>query len=135
MHGLDDQSTALVKEHWWIVVVADDAGGVSSACHEGESACLVARVISSPVVSVRTSVFDQHVDCDRGAAFGECHVVELLQGISVHREAEEVKPEILRAEGDAQPAVLRALGQSEAIEKVLRAIHDADVDDQVLAYQ
>ena len=43
--------------------------------------------------------------------------------------------EILRAEGDAQAAVLRAQGQAEAIEKVFRAIHDADADDQVLAYQ
>ena len=31
--------------------------------------------------------------------------------------------------------MLRAQGQSEAIEKVFKAIHDADADDQVLAYQ
>ena len=43
--------------------------------------------------------------------------------------------EILRAEGDAQASVLRAQGQAEAIEKVFKAIHDADADDQVLAYQ
>jgi len=42
--------------------------------------------------------------------------------------------EILRAEGDAQ-AVLRAKGEAEAIEKVFKAIHDADADDRVLAYQ
>lgn len=43
--------------------------------------------------------------------------------------------EILRAEGDAQAAVLRANGEAEAIEKVFKAIHDADADDRVLAYQ
>lgn len=39
------------------------------------------------------------------------------------------------ATGDAQAAVLRAKGESEAIEKVFKAIHDADADDRVLAYQ
>lgn len=43
--------------------------------------------------------------------------------------------EILRAEGDAQAAILRAKGEAEAIEKVFKAIHDADADDRVLAYQ
>jgi len=43
--------------------------------------------------------------------------------------------EILRAEGDAQAAVLRAKGEAEAIEKVFKAIHDADADDRVLAYE
>lgn len=43
--------------------------------------------------------------------------------------------EILRAEGDAQAAVLRAKGEAEAIEKVFKAIHDANADDRVLAYQ
>lgn len=43
--------------------------------------------------------------------------------------------EILRAEGDAQAAVLRAQGEAEAIQKVFNAIHDADPDDKVLAYQ
>jgi regulator of protease activity HflC (stomatin/prohibitin superfamily) len=43
--------------------------------------------------------------------------------------------EILRAEGDAQAAVLRAQGEAEAIEKVFKAIHVADADDRVLAYQ
>jgi len=43
--------------------------------------------------------------------------------------------EILSADGDAQAAVLRAKGEAEAIEKVFKAIHDADADDRVLAYQ
>jgi regulator of protease activity HflC (stomatin/prohibitin superfamily) len=43
--------------------------------------------------------------------------------------------EILRAEGDAQAVVLRAKGEAEAIEKVFKAIHDADADDRVLAYE
>ena len=47
----------------------------------------------------------------------------------------ERQGEILRAEGDAQAAVLRAQGEAEAIAKVFNAIHEADPDDRVLAYQ
>lgn len=43
--------------------------------------------------------------------------------------------EILVAEGDAQAAVLRAQGEAEAIQKVFNAIHEANADDRVLAYQ
>lgn len=43
--------------------------------------------------------------------------------------------EILRAEGDAQAAVLRADGEAAAIEKVFAAVHDANPDEKVLAYQ
>jgi regulator of protease activity HflC (stomatin/prohibitin superfamily) len=43
--------------------------------------------------------------------------------------------EILVAEGDAQAAVLRAQGEAEAIQKVFKAIHEADADDRVLAYE
>ena len=47
----------------------------------------------------------------------------------------ERQGEILRAEGDAQAAVLRAQGEAEAIAKVFNAIHEANPDDRVLAYQ
>jgi regulator of protease activity HflC (stomatin/prohibitin superfamily) len=43
--------------------------------------------------------------------------------------------EILRAEGDAQAAILRAEGEAEAIKKVFGAVHDANPDEKVLAYQ
>jgi regulator of protease activity HflC (stomatin/prohibitin superfamily) len=43
--------------------------------------------------------------------------------------------EILRAEGDAQAAILRAEGEAKAIEQVFAAIHKANPDDKVLAYQ
>ncbi|MEY3278511.1 MAG: hypothetical protein RLZZ426_997 [Actinomycetota bacterium] len=43
--------------------------------------------------------------------------------------------EILRAEGDAQAAILRAQGEAEAIVKVFKAIHEANPDEKVLAYQ
>lgn len=43
--------------------------------------------------------------------------------------------EILVAEGDAQATVLRAQGEAEAIQKVFKAIHEANADDRVLAYQ
>jgi len=43
--------------------------------------------------------------------------------------------EILRAEGDAQASVLRAEGEAIAIQKVFDAIHLANPDEKVLAYQ
>lgn len=43
--------------------------------------------------------------------------------------------EILRAEGDAQAAILRADGEAEAIRKVFNAVHEANPDEKVLAYQ
>jgi regulator of protease activity HflC (stomatin/prohibitin superfamily) len=42
---------------------------------------------------------------------------------------------ILTAEGEAQAAVLRAKGEAEAIAKVFEAIHAANPDDKVMAYQ
>jgi regulator of protease activity HflC (stomatin/prohibitin superfamily) len=43
--------------------------------------------------------------------------------------------EILRAEGDAQAAVLRADGEAAAIKLVFDAVHAANPDEKVLAYQ
>jgi regulator of protease activity HflC (stomatin/prohibitin superfamily) len=43
--------------------------------------------------------------------------------------------EILNAEGDARARVLRADAEAEAINRVFSAIHTADADPQVLAYQ
>ena len=43
--------------------------------------------------------------------------------------------EILRAEGDAQAAILRADGEAAAIKIVFGAVHDANPDEKVLAYQ
>ena len=43
--------------------------------------------------------------------------------------------EILRAEGDAQAAILRADGEAAAIKKVFGAVHEANPDEKVLAYQ
>ena len=47
----------------------------------------------------------------------------------------ERQAEILRAEGDAQAAILRADGEAAAIKKVFGAVHDANPDEKVLAYQ
>ena len=43
--------------------------------------------------------------------------------------------EILRAEGDARAAVVRADGEAAAIQTVFEAIHQADPDPKLLAYQ
>jgi len=75
VHGLDDDARVLVKEHRWIVVIADNSGGVSSTRHKGESTRRVARVITRSVIAVHTSVLDQHVDSDRGAALRQPHVL------------------------------------------------------------
>jgi hypothetical protein len=42
---------------------------------------------------------------------------------------------ILRAEGERQSAILRAEGQAQAIETVFGAIHQANPDPMVMAYQ
>ncbi|MHB1738621.1 MAG: SPFH domain-containing protein [Actinomycetes bacterium] len=42
---------------------------------------------------------------------------------------------ILTAEGDAQAKVLRADGEAQAIQKVFQAVHEADPDPKLLAYQ
>ncbi|MFM2438347.1 MAG: hypothetical protein RLZ55_1166 [Actinomycetota bacterium] len=47
----------------------------------------------------------------------------------------EKQSAILKAEGDRQAAILRAQGESEALANVVATIHDAGVDDKVLAYQ
>ncbi|MEO6203997.1 MAG: SPFH domain-containing protein [Mycobacteriales bacterium] len=42
---------------------------------------------------------------------------------------------ILRAQGDAEAAVLRAEGESKAITTVYLALHEANIDDRMLAYK
>lgn len=42
---------------------------------------------------------------------------------------------ILQAQGDAEAAVLRAQGEAAAIETVYAALHQADLDDRMLAYK
>ncbi len=42
---------------------------------------------------------------------------------------------ILRAQGEAEAAVLRAEGEARAILTVYGALHDANIDDRLLAYQ
>ena len=42
---------------------------------------------------------------------------------------------ILRADGEAQAAVLRATGEASAIQQVFDAVHAANPDEKVLAYQ
>jgi regulator of protease activity HflC (stomatin/prohibitin superfamily) len=47
----------------------------------------------------------------------------------------EKQSAILRAEGSAQAAILEAQGEAKAIQQVVDAIHAADPDSKVLAYQ
>jgi regulator of protease activity HflC (stomatin/prohibitin superfamily) len=47
----------------------------------------------------------------------------------------EKQASILKAEGDARAAVLRADGEGQAIHTVFKAVHEADADPKLLAYQ
>lgn len=47
----------------------------------------------------------------------------------------EKQSAILRAQGEAEAAVLRSQGEAKAIKQVVDAIHEADPDPAVLAYQ
>ena len=51
------------------------------------------------------------------------------------RAERDKRAAILTAEGDAQAAILRAEGEAAAIKKVFGAVHDANPDEKVLAYQ
>ena len=69
---------------------------------------------------------------DRRAAILTAEGVKQSQILTAQGEQQAA---ILRAEGDKQSAVLRATGEAEAVKKVFDAIHEADPDPKLLAYQ
>ena len=69
---------------------------------------------------------------DRRAAILTAEGVKQSQILTAEGERQS---SILRAEGDAQAAILRAEGEARAIQKVFDAIHKANPDQKLLAYQ
>ncbi|MBK9435173.1 MAG: SPFH/Band 7/PHB domain protein [Micrococcales bacterium] len=86
-----------------------------------------------PPPSVQESMEKQmRAERDRRAAILTAEGVKQSQILTAQGEQQAA---ILRAEGAKQSAVLRATGEAEAIKKVFDAIHEADPDPKLLAYQ
>jgi hypothetical protein len=69
---------------------------------------------------------------DRRAAILNAEGVKQSQILTAEGDRQSA---ILRAEGQAQSAILRAQGEARAIQEVFAAIHKADPDPKLLAYQ
>jgi regulator of protease activity HflC (stomatin/prohibitin superfamily) len=86
-----------------------------------------------PPPSVQESMEKQmRAERDRRAAILTAEGIKQSQILTAQGEQQAA---ILRAEGEKQSAVLRATGEAEAIQKVFDAIHTADPDPKLLAYQ
>ncbi len=86
-----------------------------------------------PPPSVQESMEKQmRAERDRRAAILTAEGVKQSQILTAQGEQQAA---ILRAEGDKQSAVLRATGEAEAVKQVFDAIHEADPDPKLLAYQ
>jgi hypothetical protein len=69
---------------------------------------------------------------DRRAAILTAEGVKQSQILTAEGEKQAA---VLRADGDRQARILQAAGQAKAIETVVGAIHAADMDSTVMAYQ
>jgi regulator of protease activity HflC (stomatin/prohibitin superfamily) len=69
---------------------------------------------------------------DRRAAILTAEGVKQSQILTAQGEREAA---ILKAQGDRESAILRADGEAQAVQKVFEAIHRADPDPKLLAYQ
>jgi regulator of protease activity HflC (stomatin/prohibitin superfamily) len=86
-----------------------------------------------PPPSIRDSMEKQmRAERDRRAAILNAEGVKQSQILTAQGEQQAA---VLRAEGERQAAVLRADGQAKAIRTVFDAIHTANPDPKVLAYQ
>ena len=86
-----------------------------------------------PPPSVQESMEKQmRAERDRRAAILTAEGVKQSQILTAQGEREAA---ILKAEGEKQGAILRADGEAQAIQKVFDAIHTADPDPKLLAYQ
>src|ERR687883_1576040 len=86
-----------------------------------------------PPHSVQDSMEKQmRAERDRRAAILTAEGVKQSQILTAEGDRQS---SILRAEGQAQSAVLRAQGEARAIHEVFSAIHKADPDSKLLAYQ
>ena len=86
-----------------------------------------------PPPSVQESMEKQmRAERDRRAAILTAEGIKQSQILTEQGEREA---NVLRAEGDKQSAILRAEGEAQAVQKVFDAIHQADPDPKLLAYQ
>ena len=86
-----------------------------------------------PPHSVQDSMEKQmRAERDRRAAILNAEGVKQSQILTAEGDRQSA---ILRAEGQAQSAVLRAQGEARAIHEVFSAIHKANPDSKLLAYQ
>jgi regulator of protease activity HflC (stomatin/prohibitin superfamily) len=86
-----------------------------------------------PPASIKDSMEKQmRAERDKRAAILNAEGFKASQILTAEGEKQSA---ILRAEGGAQAAVVRADGEAKAIERVFKAIHDADPDPRLLAYQ
>jgi len=86
-----------------------------------------------PPASIKDSMEKQmRAERDKRAAILNAEGFKQSQILTAEGEKQSA---ILKAEGGAQAAVVRADGEAAAIKKVFQAIHDADPDPKLLAYQ
>jgi len=86
-----------------------------------------------PPPSVQESMEKQmRAERDRRAAILTAEGIKQSQILTAQGERDAT---VLRAEGDKQSAILRAEGEAQAVQKVFDAIHQADPDPKLLAYQ
>ena len=86
-----------------------------------------------PPVSIKESMEKQmRAERDKRAAILNAEGAK--QSAILNAEGEQ-QAAVLRADGDAQAAVLRAEGEAKALQRVFEAVHAANPDEKVLAYQ
>src|SRR3989440_2135765 len=86
-----------------------------------------------PPASIKDTMEKQmRADREKRAAILTAEGVKQSQILTAEGEKQSA---ILRAEGQRQSQILQAEGQSKAIETVFQAIHEGNVDPQLLAYQ
>ena len=86
-----------------------------------------------PPPSIKDSMEKQmRAERDKRAAILNAEGFKQSQILTAEGEKQSA---ILKAEGGAQAAVIRADGEAQAIARVFKAIHDADPDPKLLAYQ
>ncbi|MGO1319090.1 MAG: SPFH domain-containing protein [Galactobacter sp.] len=86
-----------------------------------------------PPISIQDSMEKQmRAERDRRAAILTAEGTKQSQILTAEGERQAA---ILSAEGEAKAAVLKARGEAEAIETVFDAVHTADADPKLLAYQ
>jgi regulator of protease activity HflC (stomatin/prohibitin superfamily) len=86
-----------------------------------------------PPPSIKDSMEKQmRAERDKRAAILNAEGFKASQILTAEGEKQSA---ILKAEGGAQAAVIRADGEAQAISRVFKAIHDADPDPKLLAYQ